>query len=57
MVHIADSACREIILFRIMKREMTDSEFYELCQKLGAKKIFDIIKSIDGQQSVIFKAL
>jgi hypothetical protein len=53
--YIADSACGEIILFRIMKRNMTDSKFYELCQKLGAKKIFDIIKALIVHKALFLK--
>jgi nickel-dependent lactate racemase len=44
--HIADSASGEIILYRILKHHMTDFEFYNECIELGAKKIYEIIKSL-----------
>jgi hypothetical protein len=44
--HIADSACGEIILYRIMKSHMSDFQFYNECIELGAKKIYELIKSL-----------
>jgi hypothetical protein len=47
--HIADSACGEIILYRILKHHMTDFEFYNECIELGAKKIYEFIKSLSDE--------
>jgi hypothetical protein len=41
--NIRDSECGEIVALRIMYDFLDDYEFFELCQKLGAYKIFNII--------------
>jgi hypothetical protein len=45
--NIRDSECGEIVVLRIMNEDLSDYEFFELCKKLGAYKIFDIIKEVE----------
>jgi hypothetical protein len=44
--HIVDSSCGELVIFRIINKEMNDEDFYDLCRRLGGKKIFDIVNKL-----------
>jgi hypothetical protein len=44
--HIVDSSCGELVIFRIINNKMNDEDFYDLCMRLGAKKIFVIVKKL-----------
>jgi hypothetical protein len=44
--HIADSECGELVILRIINKKMDDEDFYDLCTRLGGKKIFDIVKKL-----------
>jgi predicted secreted protein len=44
--HIVDSECGELVILRIINKKMNDEDFYDLCMRLGGKKIFDIVKKL-----------
>ncbi|MCS7318245.1 MAG: hypothetical protein NZZ41_08085, partial [Candidatus Dojkabacteria bacterium] len=44
---VAENECGELVVYRIMNKNLSDLEFYEKCMKVGPEKIFKTVKMLE----------